>query len=352
MSLSKEKIKKILISRECCLGDILMTTPMVRALRKNFPNAQIDYMLGKWSKGMIENNPNISNVLQYFNICRIFEKGFLNELIKLYRTRYDLVIVGDVGFMPILTAFATGARYRAGFDLAGRGILLTHKISRSSDDKWHETKAYLELINVLGLETDGTDMDLFLPAKELEWANDFFMQNKINKDKPVICLFPGGGVNPGTVMFSKRWGERKYAQLADKLILDCNTQVVFLGSPSDALVVKRIVEQMKGSAISAAGKTSLNQAAALLKLSNLYIGNDCGAMHMSAAVGTPTISIFGPTDPNKIAPIGKEHLVVKAKINCSPCYRQTEKFQETCKEYKCMEAVLVEDVLKEVKKLI
>jgi ADP-heptose:LPS heptosyltransferase len=109
---------------------------------------------------------------------------------------------------------------------------------------------------------------------------------------------------------------------------------------------------MREKHLSLSGKTTLKQTAALIKLARLFIGNDCGPLHIAAAVGTPTISIFGPTDPQKLAPLGEAHIYVRSDAACSPCYRQTEEYQQVCQKYDCMERIQVAEVVEAFNKLI
>lgn len=329
-----------------------MSTPMIRTLKNNFPKAQIDYMVGKWSKEMIEDNIYIDQVKEYVSIKRLFKNNNWAKLWALRRKKYDLIIVGDVGFAPILTSFLIGARYRAGFNLRGRGFLLTHRVERSPENRLHETLLYLEIAKALGLKPENPMMDLFVPEREMDYAKKYYQSHGWSGDKRIICLFPGGGVNPGTIMPSKRWGEDKYASLADKLIKEYQANVLLLGGPGDRAVVDRVSGKMREKHLALSGKTTLKQSAALIKLAGLFIGNDCGPLHIAAAVGTPTISIFGPTDPQKLAPLGEKHIYIRSGVPCSPCYRQTEEYKQICQKYDCMDKIQVKDVEEAFKELL
>ncbi len=348
-----QNIKKILISRECCIGDVLMMTPMVASLKAAFPQAEIFFIVGDWSKAVLENNPDIKALVPYFSLRDLFKKPvyFFSRLRKERKNRYDLIIVGDVGISPILTAWLIKARYRLGFDAFNRGFLLTHALTRSPEDRFTEKEGYLSLLSLIGIEPKAWEMKLKVPLGLKEWSKNVYKIEGLN-DKKVIAFLPGGGVNPGTVMPSKRWGEKNFAQLANRILKE-EEKVAFLilGGEGDRVIAEEVASKIKGKVVNLAGKTDLKQTAALLERSWMAVGNDCGPMHIAAAVGTPTLTIYGPTEGWRLAPIGEKHRYIQAKIDCAPCYRQILGSFQKCQKLDCMDSISVEEVFKLFKNL-
>lgn len=348
-----QNIKKILISRECCIGDVLMMTPMIASLKNALPQAKIFFMVGDWSKSVLEDNSDIEALVSYFSLRDLFKKPiyFFSRLRKERKNRYDLVVVGDVGISPILTACLIGARYRLGFDAFNRGFLLTHALTRLPEDSFSEKEGFLALLSLIGIKPEVKEMKLEVPSSLKEWAKGVYEKKGLKKRK-VIALLPGGGVNPGTVMPSKRWREERFAALANSILAeDSEVAFLILGGKDDQVIAEEVASQIKGQVVSLAGKTSLRQTAALLERSWMAIGNDCGPMHLAAAVRTPTLTIYGPTEGWRLVPTGDKHRYVQAKIDCAPCYRQILGSFKKCQKLDCMDSISVEEVFKVFKEM-
>ncbi len=348
-----QNIKKILISRECCIGDVLMMTPMIASLKKALPQARIFFMVGDWSKAVLEDNPDIEALIPYFSLRDLFRKPFhfFSCLREERKNSYDLIIVGDVGISPIITAWLIGGKYRLGYDAFNRGFLLTHALPRSPEDNFSEKKGYLSLLSLIGIKPEVSEMKLEIPLSLKEWAKGIYEREGLLKEK-VIVLLPGGGINPGTTMPSKRWGEEKFSALANLILAEVKgVAFLILGGKEDQTVAEKVASQIKGKVLNLAGKTDLKQTAALLEKSWMVIGNDSGPMHIAAAVGTSTLTIYGPTEGWRLAPTGKKHRYVQAKIDCAPCYRQILGSFKKCLKLDCMDSISVKEVFKLFKEL-
>lgn len=349
-----KNIEKILITRECCIGDVLMMTPMVASLKQALPQSKIFFMVGDWSKAVLEDNSDIEALVPYFSLRDFLKKPlfFFSRLRKERKKGYDLIIVGDVGISPIFTAWLMGARYRLGFDAFNRGFLLTHALPRSPEDDLAEKEGYLKLLSLIGIEPKMKEMKMEVAASLKEWAEEVYEKENL-KEKKVIALLPGGGVNPGTVMPSKRWGEAKFAALANLILRELeNVAFIILGGKEDRKIAEEVASEIKGQVVNLAGQTDLKQTAALLERSWLVIGNDCGPIHLAAAVGTPTLTIYGPTEGWRLAPTGEKHRYIQAKIDCAPCYRQILGSFRKCQKLDCMDSILVEEVFQTFKEQI
>lgn len=347
------EIKKILISKYCCIGDVLMTTPLVAEIHKNFPNARIDYYVGDWSKAVLENNENITNI--YINkpeTRKTLKEQFKNE-------KYDIIFVLDIGINDIYFVYSLKPKILVGIDAFNRGFLLNYKTKHAIGDGIHERDVYSGTLESMGIKTTIKDMHMTLTKEESAFADDFFRKNGLSGTK-VIGVFPGGGKNPGTTMNLKQWGEEKYAELCNQLIKK-DFSMMLLGAPNEKDIIIKIEEKIEGEIIDASG-FSIRETAALIKKCNLFISNDSGPMHIAAAIGTKTISIFGPTNPSLLKPYGEKHYafytmkncvpdysIKNPNHNCHPCYRLIiGDFNHSCKTKDCMNKIRAEDVEKKV----
>lgn len=336
-----KSLKKILIIKNCCIGDVLMTTPLVSSVRACFPDAHIDYMVGQWSKAAIEGNGDINKVITYVAL----RPENMVKLLAIRKQHYDLIINCDIGIKPALQSYIMGKKYRIGFDVHKKGFLLTHKVERNPGDM-HEVKGYMMLSKFLEPEKVELKMKFSVDNIHKKWADDFISENELS-GRELIGIFPGGGHNPGADMPNKRWPSNKYAAVCEHL-LDKNYSVLVFGSKNDSQVMDEVNPKNRPEAISVQ-TPSIKHLAALVSNCKLFITNDCGPMHLSAAIGTPTLSIWGPTDPKLLAPLGDEHHYINSTLDCSPCFKQIiGKFEPAftaCNKTECMDSISVEKVL-------
>lgn len=352
------RIKKILIIKLCCVGDILFTTPALRALRRGFPEAHLAYLVGSWSKEIIEDNPNLDEIIIYdapahaSSRWRAFIRT-LSCLRKLRQKKFDLAVIFHRTSFSGLFALLAGIPKRIGFDYGGLGRLLTRKVV--FDASKHEVDRYLDVVTSLGIESAGRTTEMKVMAKEENYVSNLLQTHGVKTVDRVVAILAGGGKNPGASMPIKRWQAEKFARLADTIIEKYKVKVIFLGGPGDEEVVKKVVSGMKNESINLVGKTNFKQLAAILTHCQLFIGGDSGPLHIAAAVGTPTIGIFGPSDPRLVAPKGENHLVIWKHVSCSPCYQpetvRTNFDFSICPRGipECMEKIMVEDILAAVR---
>lgn len=322
-----------------------MMTPVVANLRRVFPRAQIHFATGQWSRPVIEDSRMIDRVLTL--------DGYGWRLgRRLARHRYDLIVVTDVGIGAIMTARVAGARLRVGFDVGGRGRWLTHWVPRSAEDDRHEGEVYLDLLRALGLEVTPAPPFMRVGEAEAAWAPEalagYLREAGLEPERPLVAVFPGGGHNPGTHMPSKRWTVEGFGRVAAEVARRHGANVLLLGGPQDVEVVGEVISAAGRPVANAAGKTSLKETAALIGLCHLFIGNDCGPLHMAAALGVRTVSVFGPTPAAKLAPVGPGHRSVASPVSCSPCYRLVLNTFEECPGPECMRRISAEMVLEAV----
>jgi lipopolysaccharide heptosyltransferase II len=343
--------KKILLFKIGAIGDTLMTTPFLRQLRKNNPHAEIDYLIGKSGKDVLLGNKNLDAVIP-FDESIIFKKKigqYISLASKIKKKKYDIVYVLDKHWALNITSKFFDIRKRIGFDRAGKeGMLLTDKVFYGNDK--HETYYYLDLLKVESIKPDYSDtkMDLNLSASDIDKAESVWKKYSL-KNKRVICIIPGGGSNPGESTGVRNWPIYRYISLIERLMAK-KYHIVLIGGKSDEKLSQIILGNIKGKNITdLTGKLKLKESASVISRCDYVICNDSGPMHLAACVNDNIISIFGPTNPKRKAPLLKEsHALWKGKREYEPEYELYGKLPGK-RAIDSIKKITVEDVLKYIK---
>ncbi|MEM4240124.1 MAG: glycosyltransferase family 9 protein [Candidatus Woesearchaeota archaeon] len=321
ISIRKKPIPQIRPQRICifkigAIGDVLVSTPMVHALRQRYPKARIDYWTGQWSAGALEGNKDLDNVVA-FDDATFFKKR-VDLVIGLARRiasqRYDTMFILDKHWSLGTFGRLCNVPVRIGFDRDGEGF--AHTAAVPFGKTRHESDYYLDLAYLAGAKkVKNPKIELWLSAQDKKFASDFFRKNRL-APKKTIGIVPGGAKNPGQNAVVKRWPVERFAEIA-KALAGKGWQILLIGrSPGDDDVLPAMLSAVPNAA-NAIGSFTIRQSAALLQKCRLVICNDSGPMHMAAAVGTPTVSIFGPTDPRHWAPRGPKHIWVWNRVDCT-----------------------------------
>jgi heptosyltransferase-2 len=342
----EKHFKRILIVRTDRIGDVLLSTPVIKALRQNYPYAYIAMMITPYAKDIVDGNPDLDEVIIYDKNQR--HKSWLNSIkfsLNLSKKKFDLAIVLHPTNRVHLVTFFAGIPKRIGYDRK-LGFLLTDRIKHTKQlGEKHELEYNLDLIRYLGIEPK--DKTLFMTIREEaeSWVEQLFKQkNIISKDKLLA-------IHPGASCISKIWPAERFAQVADSLIEKYGFKVLVLAGPKDISIAKDVINQMHYPAFNLAGKTSVSQLASLLKKCQLFISNDSGPVHIASAIGTAVISIFGRNQrglsPLRWGPTGKKDRVLHKEVGCIEC------LAHNCnKDFLCLKAITVEDVLNTVDLMI
>ena len=194
-------------------------------------------------------------------------------------------------------------------------------------------------------------MDLFITKQHDNFANEFLKDNKIKKNDLVIGISPAATKDPQEPESSRVWPTKNYTDLTKSLIDAYGAKIIFFGSRPDVSVIENIRQNIKEKTYSSAGRTTIKQAAALIKRCKIFITHDCGLMHVASAMDVPVVSIFGPTDPRRKAPLNKGSVyITKDTFQCQRC-EVFGKFPY-CNKHSGTDLIEVVDVLKEIKKII
>lgn len=288
----------ILFYKIGAIGDVLMTTPLIRQTRNAFPNSKIDYLIGLNSSNIIRDNQNIDNIIK-FDEKIFFEKKIhkiFNLIKKIRNRRYDLVFILDKHWIFKLTAILFNINERIGFAREGKGkFYLTRSIFYGPE--YHERYYYLDLLRTIYNKVNYKDIQMHINISDKYIK---ISQKKIEQKiyKNYIVLINSGGNNPGEKTNLRKLPPNLFMKLVRKIYKNHN--IIFLGDDNE----KKYYEKFKfDNCINLAGKTSLIEAAYILKKAKKIITTDCGLMHLAATVNKNIISIFGPTNPNRKAPL-------------------------------------------------
>lgn len=307
--------KRICIFKIGAIGDVLMSTPMMHALRQRFPKARVDYWTGTWSAPVLASNHDLDHVFSFDDAT--FLRKRVDLAIRLARQiaaqQYDLMFILDKHWSLAVFGRMCGVPVRIGFDREGEGF--AHTMAVQYGPVKHEVDYYLDLAYAVGAKhVRQPKLELALSPADRRFAQRFFADHKLDVRK-TIGIVPGGAKNPGQQMAIRRWPVEGFAAVARALAKE-GWQIVLIGrSPGDDDVLPAMLQAVP-DAVNAIGTTTIQQSAALMERCKVIVCNDSGPMHIAAAVGTPTVSVFGATDPHRKAPRGAKHLWVWKPIDC------------------------------------
>jgi|TARA_B100001971_G_scaffold191956_1_gene195837 predicted lipopolysaccharide heptosyltransferase III len=339
---NKAKIKNILIIRIDEIGDVVLTTPVLRALKEEFPNSKIDVLVKEGTKELLKHNPNVNNRI----ICekewlrnKLNFPYFLSLAKKLKNNKYDLVIDLHTSPLNIVLAFLVGG-YKIAYAFRGLGFLLNK--TKFTSKKEHIINRNLNLLKLININHKNKKMEVFYSKEEETYINTLLKKHKLT-GKKLICI------NPGTLRTNKLWQNSKWAELSNTLIKDFNAYIIFTGSSNEKPLINNIISQIKNKtkATDLTGKTSLLQLAALIKKCKLLISPDTGPLHIARAIETPLIGLYGSTNPYIWGYNEDKYKTIYKKLDCSFCNRGycPKKGKE---KYQCMSLIKVKDVVKEI----
>ncbi|MDT8317987.1 MAG: lipopolysaccharide heptosyltransferase II [bacterium] len=334
------KYKKILLIQTAFPGDVVLTTPLVNALKKVFPESYLTVMTTPQGVQLLKDSKSIDSLLSYDKKGR--DKGLLSffRLLKdLRKEQFDLCLSPHPSSRTALMAFASSAGTRVGFSHASLSFFYNKKVLRNKD--LHEVERILSLLTPLEVDTGGIDKTpaLEISPETLAKAEAILNSVGITGGEQIVA------VAPGSVWGTKRWTAEGYAALVDVLMKKYGIKVILIGSPAERDTGNTILDLAKNKPVDLIGKTGLSDLVAVIDRCSLLIGNDSAPGHIAAARSVPVVSIFGPTAPSfGYAPYGKNVQIVEKEIPCRPCHHHGPM---KCPEghFRCMRDIRVEDVM-------
>ncbi len=347
--------KRLLIIRPDHLGDVLLSTPAIQAIKRRHPLLRIDALCGEWSAEVVASYPEIDRVLT------VALPGFKREASPphspwrlawdtgrmLRRIGYSSAIVMRPDhWWGALVAFLAGIEQRVGYDVGNVAPFLTHAYAL---ERRHALEQNLRLAEAWTGKLDAGDVALRypVPAADADVIERRLKDWKRSEGAALICIHPGAGRR------SKLWQPEKWGAVASELAASYDAAIVFTGTTAESVMIDDIVGRVKSKAIAAAGPTTIGQLAALYARSNAVLGPDSGALHLAAAVEAPTVALFGPADPAEFAPWGdpRRHAVVISDIGCRPC-RILDWRDDDQSYHPCVREISVDSVLAAVDRLL
>jgi len=347
------ELMNILIVKMSAVGDIIHTLPALHAMRKYYPDAHIAWLVEEAASDLVAGHEAVDRVLVSGRkrwVRGLLGSGSLESIKeacrfvqKLRNTNYDLIFDFQGLLKSGVLIGLTKGRRKIGFDKGMEHMeqsywFLNERVPAVSMEH-HALLRNMMLLAALGIRS--TEIVFNLPV--LDWhrdgANDLLARHGVSQDRRLVAI------HPVAKWETKLWDNQKFSTLADRLIEEFGAKVIFTGSRKDRTMIQMIMSDMKGQAANLAGETTLITLAALYEKTDVLISPDTGPMHLAAAVGTPVVSLFGPTAPWRTGPFGPGHQIVRAELECSPC------FKRTCRTKDCMKQISVELVLDGVQNL-
>ncbi len=364
----------ILVVKLAGIGDLLLATPALRALRDSYPQARIDLLVTPDSAGLLNGWEVINNVIvldkYLFDYPRqiVTHPQNLLRLRPLWRAlrggRYDAVILmhhltlpfGRLKYQVLMRA--TGARWRIGLD-NGHGHFLNITVPDNGFGAMHEADYYLALAEATGATSNKTALYVPLTDEERRKAAQLVYGDMAPEEavRPLIAMHPGSG----GYSTARRWSPERFAQLADTLFHDTGGQLLLVGGPEEAPLHQQIISMLRSSipARSLAGKGSIRVAAAVLEQADLFVGNDSALMHLATAVSTPVVAIFGLTNYKAWGPYtgtaeAAKATVVHLDLPCMPCFYRGHDLgtPEGCATRDCLAQLGVDPVAVAARKML
>jgi lipopolysaccharide heptosyltransferase II len=355
-------MQKILFINPFGIGDCLFTTPLIKAVKENFPNASIGYWCNQRVEPVLKNNPHIDKTfaLSRGDLKKVFRnswvEGFLTALDlwrSLKKEHFDTAIDFSLDHRYGLVAKFLGINKRIGFNYKNRGRFLTEKANIDGYSQRHIVDYYLQLLSFLGITAQEPRLELFIPQSQRDWAKGFFKGAGVEGVDRTVAIAPAGGASWGKEATFKHWPPERFAALADKIVENYKAKIIIVANSDEKKIAKKMQQAMHSDAIDISGRVTLTEFAALLGEADLLVANDGGPLHMAAALGLKTISIFGPVDDKVYGPYpqSNRHIVVKKDLNCRPCYRNF-RIPQCLRNRECIDSISVDEVYEAVQNLI
>ena len=333
--IAAKDVDSILVVRIDKIGDLVVTVPALNALKAVFPRSSITCLLNPANLSLVRLIPGIDEVIVYH--------GFFPTLRLIKERKFSLAIdfLLDYPLKTALLVSLSTAKIKAGFDIEARGQLFNVRLAPSTEKK-SMSKYLLDLVRGLAKlagkkEEDLADSEpvLVLTAQDRSFAGDYLKERDI-EDRDFIA-----GVAPGGKFPSQCWKEEGFAQLADRIVQKYQAKIIIIGGKEEEKRIQRIVTFMKNKPVVIAD-LSLDKLAAIISRMKLLVCNNSGPLHLACALGVATVSTMGPTVAHLWWPQGRDHIVIRRELACSPCNLSF------CYKHDCMKLITVEEMEKAV----
>lgn len=316
------------------IGDMVLLTPALRALKHAYPESRLELLLRPRVADLMETHP-------YVDACLVDGKadGRNRSLMKLVRQIRDgafdvAVVLHPTSFRNALLPFLARVPIRVGTSVSGRGMLLT--TSFRDDTTVHEVRRYLRVLQLLDVDPVSDVLEFWHTDADHQFIEGLLDHEGVSPQDRLIA------VNLGTTWRTKRWDVSNFAEVIRQIgYLAPETKIVLIGSSTEEPLTEEVSASLP--IVNLVGKTSILQLGALLERCEVCLTCDSGPMHIAAAVGTPTVALFGPTDPVRHRPYSNGHEVLEKSVSCRPCYKRTCQRIDT--PHLCMKEISIGEVV-------
>ena len=326
---------RILIVNVNWIGDVIFSTPFIKAVREAHPGSYVACLLHPRCVEILKDNPRIDEIIVYDEEgSHRSLLGKLKLITNLKNKKFDTAFILHRSFTKALITFLAGIKERIGYPTKHRSVFLTKAVEISDEEVSHKVEYFLNLARASGIDARDIAYEFFIKDSDRQRVRQFLKENGVLDKDLLVVLCPGGNWD------MKRWPKENFAKLGDLFIDDLGAKVVISGAKKDMSLAEDIRKLMKGKPAISCGKTTLKELGALLERVDLAVANDTGPMHLAVAMKTNVVALFGPTSPHLTGPYGPgSYRVIWKNEECdTPCY------DVACAENRCMALITVEEV--------
>ncbi len=340
--------ERILIVKLSAIGDIIHTLPAVSALRQAYPKAWLAWVVEKAGANLLRGNPDLDELVVVDTQAwrtnwwvGLRHAWYVTRHLR--RAGFDLCVDFQGLLKSAFFTYLSGAPVRLGFPRQmcreSMNALFTNLKGSLFEPDTHVVDEQLQLLQTVGVMPSERRFPIPIAHGDEQFAARLWHELRLTADVPIVVLNPGGAQE------TKRWGELNFARLSDALIRRYRVKTLLTWGPGEESLIQRVVQSATHPPV-IAPPTTLLQLAALLSRCTVFVGGDTGPLHLAAAVGTPTVGLFGPSNPRRNGPYGSGHATLHHRPSCDDWHRWT------CDHWECRPAIEVETVVQAVGRLL
>ncbi len=361
--MKKNKNKSFLIINTFGIGDVIFSTPLLRNLKDNYPDAKIYYMGNKKTIPLLKTNPLIHRAFIYERDDFVktqkesFFKGikkYISFISDIRREKIDVVLDlslnAPFGFFTMLA----GIKKRVGLNYKKRSIFLTHKINIDGFNDKHVADYYLDVLKKIDINIKKYPLEIYPDEFSKDWLAHYLKNKGVTEKDLLIGVAPCGGDAFGKDATIKRWPEDNFIHLIKRLITEFGAKVFILAGPKEREEVNNIITNVNSESLIDFSFATLPQTVALTEKLSLFVGNDTGPLRFADGLNKKIVALFGPVDEKVYGPYPYDEnrtIVLKKDINCRPCYSKF-RLKKCDINKKCLADISVEEAFDATKKLL
>lgn len=311
----RESIRRILVIKMRYIGDTILATPVLRALKTALPNIRIDLLINKETAAVVHGHPDIDQLLAYdYHRAKRDPLYFIKFLFQIGRLHWDVALDLTGNDRSALFTFVSGATNRWGYE-SGKTLkkrAYTHRLPNRFG-RMHTVDHHLEMVRALGIPADDPHPYLIVSDQDRQWIRGLLESHQMRPDRPMVVI------HPGARRWYKSWPTERFSRTIGRLTRRYPVQVVLSGGAEDTEKCGRIADQAQCPLVDLSGKVPLGRLPALIQAGVMMIGNDSAPIHVATAVNTPVIALFGPTRWEDWQPRRAHDTTLGIVFPCRPC---------------------------------